>query len=130
MWQMSKKQEKNTDHWHNQKEHDIASEKLHMICDYLADIVYYNKISNDTIKECIRKYHWISGSSTEVMPVAYWDQNPEVVIQLRGNSKQSHTIIRELKKQFKDSNYCYWYTRNDGSCPNELTIQYDITIDE
>ena len=90
-------------------------------------------IKNDSeLNELVRKDYWISGSSTFVYPYQVWlyENKPycKLEIQLSTTDKRkSNKLINHLKKMFNIPNLEYQLNYNDGSCPWELTIYYNLS---
>ena len=82
-------------------------------------------LSEKTINKHVRKYSWISGSSTEVRPITIWKES--VCVQLDTTravfQKAIDRVVEKNKTLFKSGSFC----KNDGSCP--ATITFYLTKD-
>lgn len=73
------------------------------------------------IKKYLRKYTWLSGSSTIVSPITIY--RDEIVFQLDNNRNVFNKLIDRVLKKYDFIKYMsYW--KSDGSCPNTLTIWF------
>lgn len=72
-------------------------------------------------KKYLRKYTWVSGSSTIVYPITICKD--EIVFQLDNTRNVFNKLIDRVLKKYDFIKYMsYW--ESDGSCPNTLTIWF------
>lgn len=82
-------------------------------------------IENETIiKRHIYGGMWLSGSSTKVYPIMFWQK--EVRIQLDISKNVFKKFIERFVKEHSDLVVCGGFSANDGSCLSELYFYYNI----
>ena len=85
----------------------------------------YDALKNEPlIRKYMRKYTWVSGSSTTVYPIMFWKD--EVCVQLETHKNVFEKFIKRFVEQHGDLVVAGHFNRNDGSCPPELTFWYNI----
>lgn len=78
-------------------------------------------ISNDfMVKRHLYENTWVSGCVTEVAPITIWEEDGEIIIQLKTDRNVfKKTIRRIIEKSNGDIIYGY-FRKSDGSCPSTL----------
>ena len=92
-----------------------------------------NILKNGKFKKWIYPYHWLSGSSTYVPPIAFWDDRKEIVIQLskakdyskRGRDRAIHLAMKPIFEKFGDDIKGWYVSDHHGDCPDTLNILFN-----
>lgn len=78
--------------------------------------------SDKLIQKYLYPYHWISGSSTTVYPIAVWIESKEIVVQVEKGAwrlrKHLQKMVETNKEAFSDA----YFSKSDGSCPDRITF--------
>lgn len=89
-------------------------------------MVYYDIINaikaDKTIAKHILKHKWLSGSSTEVHPIAVWQRDVCIQLDIKRNvfTKAIKRVLINNPNLFKSGTFC----RNDDSCPATISFYY------
>ncbi len=74
------------------------------------------------VKKNLRKYSWLSGSSTQVSSITIWRDSVE--LQWNSDRRIFDKFIKRIMQKNEDLIAYGYFWKSDGSCPSKIVFKF------